>query len=122
MTLYAPGAVGSKAVASLTVPSTGMTSMVSVPGLYQLGRNSPTGIWTLVVQATNATGPGVAASSTLYVTPGLVAGLGREVALVQFIDGVPKELHEIERDACVTQVVLSAFSTGTCRNGVFTRN
>lgn len=76
----------------------------------------------MVVQATNATGPGVAASSTLYVTPGLVAGLGREVSLVQFIDGVPKELHEIERDACITQVVLSAFSTGTCRDGVFTRS
>lgn len=122
VTLYAPSAAGSRAVASLTVPSTGLTSMVSIPALYQLGRNSPTGVWTMVVQATNATGPGVAASSTLYVTPGLVAGLGREVSLVQFIDGVPKELHEIERDACITQVVLSAFSTGTCRDGVFTRS
>lgn len=121
VTLYAPTSVGSKAVASVSVPSTGMTSMVAVPALYQLGRNSPTGIWTIVVQATNATGTGVAASSTLYVTPGLVASLGREVSFVQFMDRVPKELHEIERDACVTQVVLSSFSTGTCRNGVFTR-
>ena len=122
VTLYAPSSVGSTAVASVTVPSSGMTSMVSVPALYQLGRNSPTGIWTMVVQATNATGTGIAARSSLYVTPGLVAGLGRDVSFVQFIERVPRELHEIERDACVTQVVLSGFSTGTCRNGVFTRN
>lgn len=122
VTLYAPSSASSKAVASVTVPSTGMTSMVSVPALYQLGRNSPTGNWTIVVQATNATGTGVAASSTLYVTPGLVAGLERETSFLQFIERAPKELHEIERDACVTKVVLSSFSTGTCRNGVFTRN
>lgn len=111
----------SSPVASLTVPSTGLTSMVSVPGLYQLGRNSPTGVWTVVVQATNATGPGAAAMSTLYVTPALVAGLAREVSFVQVLEGIPKELHEVERQACESQVALGPFSTGICRNGLFTR-
>ncbi len=121
VTLYGPNSKASTPVASLTVPSTGLTSMVSVPGLYQLGRNSPTGVWTVVVQATNATGPGAAAMSTLYVTPALVAGLAREVSFVQVLEGIPKELHEVERQACESQVALGPFSTGICRNGLFTR-
>lgn len=122
VTLYAPTSRGSAPVAALTVPSTGLTSMVSVPGLYQLGRNSPTGAWTVVVQATNATGPGAAAMSTLYVTPALVSGLSREVSFVQALEAVPRELHEVERATCEARVVLGPFSTGTCRNGVFTRS
>lgn len=121
VTLYAPSSVGSKAVASVTVPSSDLTSTVSVPALYQLGKNSPTGAWTIVVQATNATGVGVAARSTLYVTPALVVSLGRDVSFVQFIDGVPKDLYEIERETCATQLARGSFSTGICRDGVFTR-
>ena len=122
VTLYGPASRGSSAVASVSVPSSGLNSMVAVPALYQLGRNSPTGVWTVVVQATNATGTGMAALSTLVVTPALVANLSREVSFAQYIEGVPKALHEVERDVCVMRIVSGPLTTGTCRDGNFVRN
>lgn len=121
VTLYGPASRASSAVASATVPSSGLNSMVTVPALYQLGRNSPAGVWTLVVQATNATGPGAAASSTLFVTPALLANLTREVSFAQYVEGVPTALAELERGMCLARSAVGPFTTGICRDGVFSR-
>jgi hypothetical protein len=119
-TVYAPGGSTPTAVASVTVPASGLNSMVSVPALYQLGRNSPAGVWTVVVQATNASGAGVSAKSSILVTPNLLNSLGRETSLVQFLQTVPAKLQEIEAFECAAGVATPVMITGTCTNGKFT--
>lgn len=119
VTLYAPASHSAAPVALISVPASGLNSMVSLPALYQLGRNSPTGVWTIVVQASNATGSGTPSVSTIFVTPALLANLSREVSLVQYLMGIPKALDEVERETCAARASVGPFSTGVCRDGAF---
>lgn len=120
--VFAPFTPGSTPtpVASMTVPATGLTSMFTIPALYQLGANSPTGVWTVAVQPINSTGSGTPSRANFVVTTALKKSLALQAALVQDLQDIPIGLQEIEAAECAAGVSTVSPVTGTCSNGIFT--
>ena len=94
--------------------------MLTIPALYQLGANSPTGVWTVAIQPINSTGSGTPSRANFVVTTALKKSLALQAALVQDLQDIPIGLQEIEAAECAAGVSTVSPVTGTCSNGIFT--
>lgn len=104
---------GGRAVREMVIASTGIVSTVSVPRFFTLGSNSPTGSWTVVVAARNATGLGQSARSVLEVTPGLVSGIGSTQSIDAQFAKVPLLLADLDASECRAGFAIES-TFGTC--------
>ena len=91
---------GGRAVREMEIAARGIVSMVSVPRFFTLGSNSPTGSWTVVVAARNASGLGQTARSVVEVTPGLVSGIGSTQSIDAQLLKVPMLLADLDATEC----------------------
>lgn len=112
---------GGRLVRSLTIPTSGLLSTITVPDFLALGSNSPTGTWIVAVSARNATGAGPTARSVLQVTPGLVSGIGRTQSIDSELGQVPTLLSDLDATECRAGYLVSS-QYGTCDKRVWKPN
>jgi hypothetical protein len=106
-------------VRALPIATSGNISTVSVPDYFTLGTNSPTGAWTVVVSARNATGQGQTARSLFLVTPGLISGIGRSQTVDSELGQLPQLLVYVDESECRSGFAVTS-SYGSCNKRVWT--
>lgn len=120
--VYKPGDYTTP-VTQEVLPAAGAVNSYSVAGIYQFGKNSPTGSYVVVVYPTNQLGNGPIAYSPVYVTSGFTKSLGQLADLAQELNGIPVILNDLERAACASGKAKNAnYLTGTCSEGKWTPN
>lgn len=119
--LFQPGSTSSsKPVTTLQVTAPVKTSTIRVPDLYQLGKNSPTGAWFVIISPSNSVGVGEYGTAQLVVTNGVIARATKQQAEAGAIAAAPSVALSRARAACTAGSWTIGFSVfGTCTNGVF---
>ena len=101
------------------IPARGILSTATVPKFFTFGTNSPTGPWTVIAAARNATGLGQSARSIVQVTPGLISGISSTQSVDSSLAQVPMLLEDVDASECRAGFVIES-TFGTCSRRVWT--
>jgi hypothetical protein len=110
---------GGRAVRNMEIPARGILSTATVPKFFTFGTNSPTGPWTVIAAARNATGLGQSARSIVQVTPGLISGISSTQSVDSSLAQVPMLLEDVDASECRAGFVIES-TFGTCSRRVWT--
>ena len=110
----------SAALASLTLTAPTTRGPIRVEDFFQLGRNSVSGAYTVVVYATNAYGNSATARGTVYLTSNFISQFALSQQAATDAKGVPPTLAKLDAQECAEGKISGQTLWGTCANGAWT--